>query len=136
MTTRRHVRPIAPMSETHPATIEDYIRAAPPEGHAHLRRLYELLREVAPDADSVMKWNQPFFVEPRFLYGFGAHKRHLGFAPSEGTLDAFRDDLEGYEATKNTLKVPYDGPFPEGLIRRMAEHQLRTVSQRETDSFW
>ena len=118
-------------------TIEAYIEAAPPEGQAHLNRVYAILREVAPDAEAIIKWNQPFFVEPRFLFAFSANKAHLGFTPSEGTMDVFRGELGDYDATKRgILKVPYAKPLPEDLIRRMAEHQRDAVSRRESTSFW
>ena len=70
------------MPITRPTTIPAYIRAAPREGQPHLRRLYEILKSVAPDADETIKWGTPFFVEPRFLFAFSAHKTHLNFAPT------------------------------------------------------
>lgn len=125
------------MSTQRPTTIDAYIEAAPEQGRPHLLRLRALLQSVAPEADEVIKWNTPFFVEPRFLFAFSAHKAHLGFMPSQETMDAFRHDLNGYHATKRgILKVPYAGPFPERLIRRIAEHQRGAVSRRGDEAFW
>lgn len=124
------------MASEQPTTINAYIQAAPPEGQPHLNRLYEILQSIAPDAEGVIKWNTPFFVEPRFLFAFSAHKAHLGFTPSPAGLEPFRDALGEYKATKGTLKVPYNEPLPEGLIRKIAEHRLRVVSQREDGAFW
>lgn len=124
------------MARTRPATIEEYIQAAPPAGQPHLRRLYDLLRSVAPEAQAVIKWNQPFFVEPRFLFSFTACKAHLNFAPTPAALEAFRAEFEAYGTTKNYLQVRYDQPLPEDLIRRIAEHRLRTVNERDDDGFW
>lgn len=124
------------MATKAPTTIDDYIAAAPPEAHAHLRRLRALLRRVAPEAREAIKWGTPFFVEPRFLFAFSAHKAHLGFAPSAAALEAFRKELAGHQTTKELLKVRYDEPLPEDLIRRIAEHRLRVVKAREDDSFW
>ena len=124
------------MATDRPTTIEAYIEAAPAEGRPHLTRVDEILRSVAPDAERVIKWNTPFFVEPRFLFAFSAHKAHLGFTPSPAGLDPFRDELDGYEVTKGVLKVPYRAPLPETLIRRIAEHRLDTVRRREDDAFW
>lgn len=118
-------------------TIADYIAAAPPTGQPHLRKLHALLRRVAPDAEETIKWNQPFFVEPRFLFAFSAHKAHLGFAANPETLEPFGKELEQYEVTKaGILKIRYADPLPETLIRRIAEHRLRLVSEREDDGFW
>jgi uncharacterized protein YdhG (YjbR/CyaY superfamily) len=124
------------MAGKRPTTIAEYIRAAPPAGQPHLRRLDALLRAVAPKARGVIKWGNPFYVEPRFLFAYSAHKSHLSFAPMAAAMDAFRKELEPYDTTKNFLKVRYSDPLPEALIRRMARHCVQQVRQRDSDSFW
>ena len=124
------------MTNKRPTTIAEYIQAAPREGQAHLHRLYEILKSVAPEAEEAIKWRTPFFVEPRFVFAFSAHKAHCSFAPTAGAMEAFRKELEKHEATKVLVKFPYDQPLPEDLIRRIAETCLREVSAREGDSFW
>lgn len=124
------------MDSKRPATIAEYIQAAPSAGQPHLRRLYALLKQVAPEAEEAIKWGTPFFVEPRFLFAFSAHKAHLNFTPTAAGLAPFREELEAHRTTKGMLQVAYDAPLPEALIRKMAEHRLREVSQRQDDSFW
>ena len=117
-------------------TITQYIQAAPNERQPHLQRLYAILQSVAPEAEEVIKWGTPFFVEPRFLFAFSAHKKHLGFTPSEEGLEPFRQELAEFEITsKGILKIPYKTPLPEELIRRIAEARLQAMSEREDDSF-
>ena len=53
------------MAATRPATIDAYIAAAPAAGQPHLRQLHALLQGVAPKAEQLIKWGDPFFVEPR-----------------------------------------------------------------------
>ena len=125
------------MAIKRPTTIAEYIQAAPPEGQTHLGRLYAILKSVAPEAEETLKWNTPFFVEPRFLFAFSAHKAHLGFSPSLVALEPFRKELRPYEITKaGILKIPYSEVLPEEMIRQIAEHRLQMVSEREDDSFW
>jgi hypothetical protein len=119
-----------------PATIAEYIRAAPREGQPHLRRLYAILKSVAPEAEEAIKWGNPFFVEPRFLFAFSAHKAHVSFAPMAAALEAFRQELESHKTTRNFLQIPYTQPLPEDLVRRIAEYCLRKVGEREDDAFW
>ena len=122
------------MTTKRPTTIPAYIRAAPREGQPHLRRLYAILKSVAPDADETIKWGTPFFVEPRFLFAFSAHKAHLNFAPTPGALKAFRKELDGHKTTTRMLQVPYDEPLPEELIRKLANYRLRNMG--DSDTFW
>lgn len=122
------------MARPRPATIAQYIAAAPHEGRPHLRRLHAILKEVAPQAQETIKWGTPFFVEPRFLFAFSAHKTHLNFAPTPAALEAFRKDLDNHTTTKNFLQVPYDAPLPEALIRKLAEYRLGNMGDGE--GFW
>jgi uncharacterized protein YdhG (YjbR/CyaY superfamily) len=124
------------MASKRPTTIAAYIRAAPREGQAHLRRLYAILKSVAPEAEETIKWGTPFFVEPRFLFAFSAHKAHLNFTPMAAGLEPFRKELQKHKTTKGILQIPYDKSLPEDLIRRIAERRLRDVRQRKDDAFW
>ena len=122
------------MSSKRPTTIAAYIQAAPREGQPHLRRLYAILKSVAPEAEETIKWGTPFFVEPRFLFAFSAHKAHCNFAPTAAALQAFRKELGKHKTTKNFLQIPYEKPLPEDLVRKIAQYRLRNMS--ESDAFW
>lgn len=124
------------MSTSRPTTISEYIKGAPIEGKSHLKQLYKILKSVAPKAEEAIKWGVPFFVEPRFLFSFAAFKSHCCFAPMGAALEEFREELKPYQTTKNYLKLPYNQPIPEDLIRRIAAHCVQVVSEREDDSFW
>jgi uncharacterized protein YdhG (YjbR/CyaY superfamily) len=122
------------MAPKRPTTIAAYIDAAPPMAQPHLRRLHAILKSVAPDAEETIKWGTPFFVEPRFLFAFSAHKSHCNFAPTAAALAAFRKELAGHRTTTNYLQIPYDEEVPEELIRRIAEYRLRNLGDGE--GFW
>jgi len=117
-------------------SIEDYIEKAPAAGQAHLRQLHALLKACAPKAQEAIKWGMPFFIEPRFLFSFSAHKAHLDFAPTSDLLQRYAGQLGEYKATKHMLQVRYDQPLPEALIRKMAKERVREVRARKDDSFW
>ncbi len=124
------------MAGKRPTTIAEYIQMAPRAAQPHLRRLYAILKSVAPEAEEAIKWGNPFFVEPRFLFAFSAHKAHLNFAPTAAALEAFRKELETYKTTKNFLQISYDQPMPEDLIRKIAEYCVRALRERKDDAFW
>jgi uncharacterized protein YdhG (YjbR/CyaY superfamily) len=124
------------MAGKRPTTIAEYIQAAPRVGQPHLRKVYAILKKVAPKAEETIKWGTPFFIEPRFLFAFSAHKAHLSFAPMAAAMQAFRKELEKHETTRNFLKIPYDEPVPEALVRKMARYCLKKVGERKDDSFW
>jgi uncharacterized protein YdhG (YjbR/CyaY superfamily) len=117
-----------------PATVAEYIAAAPLEGQPHLRRLRAILRSVAPNADEVIKWGAPFYVNPRFLFSFSAFRHHCVLAPTPAALAAFSKELAKHQTTKNYLKIPYDEPLPENLIRKIAKYRIRNMG--EGKGFW
>ena len=124
------------MRRKRPATIAEYIADAPRQSQPHLRRLYAILKSVAPEAEETIKWGTPFFIEPRFLFAFSAHKAHINFAPMAAALEPFRKELKKYKTTKNFLQIPYDTPLPEPLIRKIAKRSVRAAREREDDAFW
>ena len=124
------------MATTRPTTIAGYIDAAPPAARPHLRRLHAILKAAAPDATEAIKWGTPFFVEPRFVFAFSAHKAHANFAPGPATLEAFRAELAGHPTTKNFLQLPYERPLPEALLQRIAAYRVQAVRERGDDGFW
>src|SRR5271154_7145991 len=115
------------VAKKRPTTIAGYIRVAPREGQSHLRRLYSILKKAAPKSKEAIKWGTPFFVEPRFLFAFSAHKAHLNFAPTAAALRAFRKELKKHRTTKYMFQIAYDQPLPANLVRRIAKHQLQAV---------
>jgi len=122
------------MALKRPTTITEYIQAAPRDGHLHLRRLYAILKSVAPDADEVIKWGVPFFVNPRYVFSFSAHKSHCNFAPTPAALKAFRKELKDARTTRNFLQLPYEQPLPDALIRKIAKYRVENMG--EGDTFW
>lgn len=119
-----------------PTTIAEYILGAPKEAQPHLKRVYAILKSVAPKAEQTIKWNTPFFIEPRFLFAFSYTKKHVNFAPMSEVLKTFREELEGHQTTRNFLQVPYDQPLPEKLIRKIAKRCVQHVQGRKDKSFW
>jgi uncharacterized protein YdhG (YjbR/CyaY superfamily) len=125
------------MAKKRPTTIPEYINAAPPAGKSHLNELYAILKEVAPKAGQAIKWGQPFFIEPRFLFAFAAHKTHVGFISTNDALDPYRENLKDYEITKmGILKIPYNKPIPKAAIKKIAKAQLKRVKGRQDENFW
>jgi uncharacterized protein YdhG (YjbR/CyaY superfamily) len=119
-----------------PTTIAEYIQAAPAEGQPQLRRLYAVLKSVAPEAQEAIKWGIAFFVEPRFVFAFSAHKAHCNFVPAASALKAFAKELQGQKTTKGTLQISYAESLPEDLVRKLAERSLQAVRERKDEGFW
>lgn len=122
------------MPAKRPATIAQYIKNAAPVARPHLRKLHKILKGVAPKAEEAIKWGVPFFVEPRFLFSFSAFKNYCVLVPSAPALKHFAKELAGYQTTTNFLKLPYDKPIPEALIKKIAKWRMKNLGDGE--GFW
>jgi uncharacterized protein YdhG (YjbR/CyaY superfamily) len=122
------------MPTSKPRTIAAYIDDALPAARQHLRALYAILKEIAPEAKEDIKWGHPVLEEKRILFSFSAHKSHVTFMPTGPALEPFRDRLADFKLGKDTIQFPYDRPLPEALIREIAAYRVRDV--RENDARW
>jgi uncharacterized protein YdhG (YjbR/CyaY superfamily) len=122
------------MPRPKPATIAEYIAAAPKEARQNLRALYAILRKVAPGATEAIKWRLPVFEENRILFAFAAYKLHLNFMPTSSAMKPFREQLSKFKTGKGSIQIPHDKPLPGALIRRIAAFRVREL--REKDVKW
>jgi uncharacterized protein YdhG (YjbR/CyaY superfamily) len=119
------------MAKKRPATINEYIEAAPPEARSHLRQLYRILKSVAPDGTEAIKWGVPVFWERRILFGFAAYKAHISFGPGPAAIKRFSKELAKYKTGKGTMQIPYDQPLPEDLVRKIAAYCITDVQEND-----
>ncbi len=122
------------MAKAKPATVDEYIAAAPKEAQAHLREIRALLKKVAPKATETIKWGSPVLEENRILFSFTAHKSHLNFMPTRTTLEPFKKELTDYKTGRDTIQFPYNKPLPKQLIRKIASYRVKDV--RENGALW
>jgi uncharacterized protein YdhG (YjbR/CyaY superfamily) len=117
-----------------PATVAQYIAAAPKESRARLRELRALVAAVAPGATQSLKWGMPAFSYQRILVTFAAFKHHIGLFPTPAAVREFKADLAGYHALRATIRFPLDQPLPKTLIRRIVAFRVR--QERSKDAKW
>jgi uncharacterized protein YdhG (YjbR/CyaY superfamily) len=122
------------MSKIKPSTIDEYINSAPDISKEKLKRIREILRNVAPDSTESIKWGNPVMEEKRILFAFAAFKDHINFMPTPSAMLPFAEELKYFKTGKGTIQLPYDKPLPEDLISRIASYRARDV--RENDAKW
>jgi uncharacterized protein YdhG (YjbR/CyaY superfamily) len=122
------------MPKTKPATVDEYIKAAPKEAQGKLREIRAILKKVAPGAKESLKWGSPVFEEERILFSYSAHKTHLNFSPTGPAMEPFKEELVKLKTGKDTIQFPYDKPLPKALVRKIATFRAKQV--REKDARW
>ena len=54
---------------------------------------------------------------------FAAAANHCAFYPG-GMVNEFKDDLEGYETSKGTIRFQPERPIPASLVRRIVKARV------------
>jgi len=109
-----------------PKTIDDYLSALPDDQRAALEKLRKVIHAAAPKAEECISYGICAFKQNGMLVGFGATKNHCAFyLMSASILDSFRDEVEGYDTSKGTIRFQPDEPLPAALVRKLVKARLR-----------
>ena len=105
--------------QNQPATIDDYIAAAPPEVRSILKNIRATIRAAAPDAKEVISYRMPAFRMHGILVYFAAFKNHIGVYPPVSGDAKLQKEIGPYAGPKGNLKFPLDQPIRYDLIKRV-----------------
>jgi uncharacterized protein YdhG (YjbR/CyaY superfamily) len=117
-----------------PASIAEYINAAPKETREKLREMHACIRAAAPGAAESLKWGMPAFSYKRILVTFAAFTHHIGFYPTPSAVKAFEKNLLKFKTAKGSIQFPLDKPLPLSLVRKITQFRVRETL--EEDAKW
>jgi uncharacterized protein YdhG (YjbR/CyaY superfamily) len=106
-------------------SVDEYIAGFPAARKKILNKIRKIIREAAPHAEELISYNMPAFKLNGFLVSYAAWKDHLGMYP---VTSATREKIPGlsvFEASKGTLKFPFDQPIPYKLIEKYVKIRVR-----------
>ncbi len=115
-------------------SIDEYIAAFPEEIRARLEEVRAAIRDAAPEAAERISYQMPTFALHGNLVHFAAHRNHLGFYPTPSGIEAFRDELSGYETSKGAVQFPLSEPIPLDLISRIVRFRVNENVSRAAKS--
>ena len=108
-----------------PRSVDQYIRAAPVETQAVLKKVRSIIQVAAPDAEESISYGMPFYsyrgevgVERRLCY-FGLHQGSVALFLRPKDLDPHADHIAEFRTSKSGLRFPLDQPIPHVLITKV-----------------
>jgi uncharacterized protein YdhG (YjbR/CyaY superfamily) len=113
-----------------PATIGEYIAAAPSEVQPILEKIRRIVRDAAPGAQELISYRMPAFRLSGILVYFAAFTSHVGLYPPVSGDATLEDALRPYAGPKGNLKFPLDRPIPYDLIKRVVLFRVKQASAR------
>jgi uncharacterized protein YdhG (YjbR/CyaY superfamily) len=125
-----------PMTEPGPAEATERIDAMlavlPEEQRRALQALRETIAATAPDAVEAISYQMPAFrYHGRGLVSYSAFRSHCSLFPMSGeVIDAHRDELAGFIASKGTLHFTPERPIPRDLVERIVRARMAQIDAR------
>jgi uncharacterized protein YdhG (YjbR/CyaY superfamily) len=104
-----------------PQTIDEYIAAQDEQYQQKLNEIRTILQETLPDTKERISWSMPTYWKGKNIIHFAASKKHLGLYPGGEATTVFKDELEGFNVSKGTIRLPYDKTLPKELIEKIAK---------------
>jgi uncharacterized protein YdhG (YjbR/CyaY superfamily) len=103
------------------AAVTEYFAELDPPVRAAFEHVWDLAREVAPDAEEGVSYGlAALLFHGKPLLGFKAARGHLSVFPfSPQAVDAVRAQLSGYELAKGTVRFTVGHPLPDEAVRAM-----------------
>ena len=108
-----------------PRDIDEYIAFQREEVQPMLREVRETLRGAIPEAAEKLSWSMPTYWKGKNLIQFAVFQKHIGLYPGPEAVEAFAQQLEGYETSKGTIRLPLDWPLPLETIAELGRWCLR-----------
>ena len=120
------------MAKTDFKSVDEYIAAQPEGSRQVLQRVRGVIRKALPDADEGISYQIPAYkVDGGTVLYFAGWKEHYSLYPATGRLvEAFENELEGYEISKGTIRFPLRDRVPVKLIERIAKFRAQEESAR------
>ncbi|MCA1563852.1 MAG: hypothetical protein LC804_27605, partial [Acidobacteria bacterium] len=75
------------------------------------------------------------FRQNGMLVAFGATANHCAFyVMSSSTLEAYQNELKGYDTSKGTIRFQPDKPLPVALVRKLVKARIAQNASRRGKS--
>lgn len=117
---------------------ESYLeRIKDKERRGTLERVLRWVAEKFENLEPGIAWNQPMFTEHgTFIIGFSAARRHFAIAPERAGIERFADEIvrEGYEHTKQLMRIRWTQEIDYGLLERMIKFNIE--EKADCANFW
>ena len=103
---------------------DDYLATVGNDKRRALEKLRKDIKAAAPKAEECISYGIPGFrLNGKLLVSYGAAAKHCAFYPGS-TLQAFADEIKGYETSKGTIRFPADEPLPSALVWKIVKARI------------
>jgi uncharacterized protein YdhG (YjbR/CyaY superfamily) len=119
-----HRRSVKPSKISKLQTPDDYLATLDPEKRAALELLRKSIRAAVPAAEECISYQLPAFrFNGKLVVAYGAAANHCAFYPGS-VIEEIKDELQGYDTSKGTIRFPANKPLPAALVRKLVKLRM------------
>jgi len=102
-------------------TVDDYLTDLDPPDRSVIGHVYELARELVPEAEQGKGYGMPALVyRGKPLISVMRAKKHIGVYPfSPAAVSAVAEQLPASDVAKGTIRFQPDQPLPDDVVRTL-----------------
>jgi uncharacterized protein YdhG (YjbR/CyaY superfamily) len=111
--------------------VDDYLNRFSGEQRVALEQLRKAIVAAAPKAQEAISYGMPAYRLNGIVAYFGGFKNHCSYFPgSYAVISQFKDELNGFEISKGTIRFALGKPIPISLIKKMVKAKILENEQR------
>ena len=112
--------------------VDEYLAAQPEATRDALEQVRQAIRAALPHAEETISYKMPAYrVDRKVVLWFAGWKHHFSLYPAnERLIDAFPGEIAREQLSRGTIRFPLSRPVQPGLIRRIAEFQMREAGAK------
>ncbi len=106
--------------------VDEYLASVPEPARSTLSKIRTAIVSVLPkQAVETISYRIPAYKYKGLLVGFAAFTTHCTFATmSPPVVEAFREELKGYDTAETVIRFPHDKPLPAALVKKIVKARL------------
>ena len=120
------------MAKINFTSVDDYLEMQPWAARGVLEAVRGAIRKAVPGAEETISYQMPAYkLTGGILIYFAGWKKHYSLYPASAELvEAFKEELAGYEISKGTIRFPLSQPVPAKLIERIVKFRAKEVAAK------
>ena len=112
-------------------SVDAYIVNCPGEVQEILRKIRQIIRQTAPDAEESISYGMPAYKTcGKPLVYFAAFPKHIGFYALPTGHEKFKVRLAKYKQGKGSVQFPLEKEIPYELIAEIARFRVQENHER------
>jgi uncharacterized protein YdhG (YjbR/CyaY superfamily) len=120
------------MAKINFTSVDDYLELQPWAARGVLETVRGAIRKAVPGAEEVISYQMPAYkLTAGIVIYFAGWKKHYSLYPASAELvEAFKEELAGYEISKGTIRFPLSLPVPVKLIGNIVKFRAKEVAAK------